>query len=61
MEILQGRATIATFSLPAGMVEEIKRRARSEDRPFSWIARRAFVAYLSDGATEKQEENSEHS
>ena len=40
------RTTVTAYSLPVGMVAEIRRRARAEDRPYSWVVRRALERYL---------------
>lgn len=53
--VMEGPATRATFSLPLGLVEVIRERAAREDRPISWVARRALVEGLKDDDKEESE------
>jgi hypothetical protein len=50
-ELMAGPKTVTAFSLPTGMVAALRQRAKQEDRPYSWVVRRALIRYL--GETEK--------
>ena len=41
-----GRAITRTISLPLSLDKRLVTRAQKEDRPISWIVRRALVQYL---------------
>ena len=41
-----GPATRAGISLPENLMQATRERAAQEERPFSWVVRRALLAYL---------------
>lgn len=53
----QGPARACSVSLPVGMWEALRAKARDEDRPISWVARRAVEAYLLPAKETQDERN----
>lgn len=46
--LLDGPARVAGLSLPENLFLATRERAAKEDRPFSWVVRRALLDYLAD-------------
>lgn len=54
--LLEGPATRTGISLPENLVVATRERASREERPFSWVIRRALVAYLAGNEVEPKPE-----
>ena len=54
--LLEGPARRTGISLPENLVTATRERASREDRPFSWVIRRALVVYLAGSEKELKPE-----
>lgn len=53
--ILDGPRVTRGISMPREMDRELKRQARREDRPVSWVIRRALVRYFEESEKEQRD------
>lgn len=57
--LLDGPRQVCTVSLPIPLLTVTRQVAAREERPFSWVVRRALVRYLNDSTAGDQVDDRE--